>query len=155
MSTASDQALVREIISTCRYLVLSTTDGDEPWVAPLEYLCDDSLNFYFLSTDDSRHAQHIRRHPHVALAIFDTAQPEYTPELSATLRGIQVSGLAARLDADDHPDSVTAAIAALNPPMPPYSVFRVVPSAFYLPKLVNGVNTRVEVQMAPSSGPRG
>lgn len=148
MSTASDQALVREIISTCRYLVLSTTDGNEPWAAPLEYLCDESLTFYFLSTDDSRHARHIRQHPRVALAIFDTAQPDYTPELSATLRGVQIAGSAARLAAEDHPESVTQAIAALNPPMPPYSVFRVVPSAFYLPKLVDGVNQRVEVRMA-------
>jgi len=147
MSTTSDQDLVRELIAACRYLVLSTTDGSEPWVAPLEYLCDENLNFYFLSTDDSRHVQHILRHPRVALAIFDTKQPDYAPGLSTTLRGMQISGLASRLAAEDHPESVVQAIAALNPPMPPYSVFRIVPSAFYLPTVVNGVNKRVEVQM--------
>ncbi len=148
MSTPGDQALVREIISACRYLVLSTTDGGQPWVAPLEYLCDDALNFYFLSTDDSRHARHLRANPQVAVAIFETTQPDYTPELSASLRGVQISGTAARLATDDHPDPVKQAIAVLKPPMPPYSVFRIVPSAFYLPKVVDGINRRVEVRMA-------
>jgi uncharacterized protein YhbP (UPF0306 family) len=144
----ADRDLIRDVISKGRYLVLSTTDGTEPWAAPLEYLHDEQLNFYFLSTNDSRHAQHIGTNPAVALAIFDVAQPAYSPALTAPLRGVQISGSAAALSPDEHPESVDAAIAVLKPPMPPYRVFKVTPSLFYLPKVVNGVNQRVEVQIA-------
>lgn len=147
MQDTTDKELVREIISACRYLSLSTTDGNEPWIATIEYLHDDQLNFYFLSTDDSRHVQHIDKNPTVALAIFDTTQPEYSPEVSITLRGVQIAGSASRHAPKDCPESVAAAINALNPPMPPYSCFKVSPSAFYLPKVVNGLNERVKVQM--------
>jgi len=147
MPSTTDQETVREIISTNRYLSLATTDGKEPWVAPIEYLADDDLNFYFLSTGDSRHSGHIERNSTVALTIFDTTQPEYSANLSATLRGVQVRGSARRLSPDEYPESVVQAINALNPPMPPYSAFQVVPSAFYLPKLVDGVNERIEVRM--------
>lgn len=148
MKDTSDQDLVREIISTCRYLSLSTTDGNEPWIATIEYLHDDQLNFYFLSTDDSRHVQHIDKNPMVALAIFETTQPEYSPEISVTLRGIQVSGSASRCPPEDCPESISAAIRALNPPMPPYGCFKVSPTAFYIPKVVKGLNERVEVKMS-------
>ena len=147
MSSKSDRDLVRDVISNGRYLVLSTTDGTEPWAAPLEYLHDEELNFYFLSTVDCRHARHIRMNPAVALVIFDVAQPAYSPDLSAPLRGVQIIASAAKLSPDEHPERVVEAIEALKPPMPPYQVFKVTPSVFYLPKVVNGINQRVEVQM--------
>jgi len=147
MASPNDQQLVREIISSCRYLTLSTCDGSEAWAAPIEFLCDDDLNFFFLSTADSLHARHINRNPQVALALFDTDQPEYSPDLTASLRGVQVRGSASRLSTEDYPDDVAAAIDALNPPMPPYTVFKITPSTFYLPKIVNGVNERVAVDI--------
>jgi uncharacterized protein YhbP (UPF0306 family) len=148
MSSTADQELVRELIAKNRYLSLATTDGSEPWVAPLEYLHDDRLNFYFLSTDDSRHARHIEDNPTVAVAIFDTEQPSYSPDVSVTIGGVQIRASAKRLSAGQYPEGVAAAIAALRPPMPPYSVFQLVPSEFYLPKLRNGVNERVKVEMS-------
>ena len=148
MSSNNDQEMVREIISTNRYLTLATTDGADPWVAPLEYLHDGELNFYFLSTGDCRHSRQIEQNSTVALAIFETTQPEYSPDLSVTIRGVQIRGSARHLPPEEYPESVVQAIDALNPPMPPYSVFQVVPSAFYLPKIIDGVNERVEVQMS-------
>lgn len=148
MASVNDQDLVREIISSCRYLTLSTCDGGEPWAAPIEFLCDDQLSFFFLSTDDSLHARHIARNPQVALALFETEQPEYSPDLTADLRGVQIRGSASRLSPGDYPESMSAAIAALNPPMPPYSVFKVTPATFYLPKIVDGVNDRIEVELS-------
>lgn len=147
MASPGNQELVREIIANCRYLTLSTCDGVEPWATPIEFLCDSELNFFFLSTSDCLHAQHIDVNPQVALAIFETSQPEYSPDLTAALRGVQVRGSASRLSAEEYPEDVAAAIAALNPPMPPYTVFKIAPVDFYLPKVVNGVNERVAVEM--------
>jgi len=83
----------------------------------------------------------------VALALFDSEQPEYSANLTARLRGVQIRATATRLSPENHPESVAAAIEVLNPPMPPYSVFKVSPVTFYLPRIVNGVNERVEVKM--------
>ncbi len=63
--------LVRSIIREGRYLSLATTDGSDPWVAPVEYVADAALNLYFVSLHASRHAQHIDANPTVAVAIFD------------------------------------------------------------------------------------
>lgn len=147
MPSADNRELAREIISTCRYLTLSTCDGAEPWATPIEFLCDDELNFYFLSTVDCLHARHIDANPTVAIAIYDVEQPAYSPGATTPLRGLQVRGSASRLAAEEYPDTVVAAVEALKPPMPPYAVFQVKPLEFFLPKLVNGVNERVAVQM--------
>ena len=147
MTLQEDRELVREIVSSCRYLTLSTCGDGEPWAAPIEFLCDDRLNFFFLSTDDSLHARHIERNPKAALAIFETEQPEYSPGLTAELRGVQIRGSASRLSSEDWPEDVGAAIEALNPPMPPYGVFKVIPETVYLPRIVDGVNERVAVEM--------
>lgn len=147
MASSSNQELVREIITSCRYLTLSTCDGIEPWATPIEFLCDDELNFFFLSTEDCLHARHIDGNPQVALAIFETDQPAYSPDLTAPLRGVQVRGAASRLHAEEYPEGVVAAIAALNPPMPPYTIFKIAPAEFYLPRLVDGVNERELVEM--------
>lgn len=147
MATADDRELVREVITGGRYLSLSTTDGNEPWVAPIEYMHDDELNFYFLSTDDARHSRHIEANPTVAVAIFEREQPEYSPDFSGTLRGVQIRGTAKRLSPDEYPEIVTAAIDALDPPMPPYRVYRIVPRKFYVPRVEDGVNERLEVHL--------
>lgn len=59
MTDRSDRERVEDILRRNRYLVLSTTDGETPWVAPIEYLLDDQLDFYFFSVGDSRHARHL------------------------------------------------------------------------------------------------
>lgn len=79
MSTETDRALAEEVMGGNRYLTLATSDGGAPWIAPVEYLRDEAGNFYFFSTEASRHAQHIERNAAVAVAIFGPAQPEYPP----------------------------------------------------------------------------
>lgn len=140
------RALVDEVVEENRYMALSTTDGSEPWVAPVEYLFDDGT-FYFFSTTDARHAEHIDRHEFVAAAIYGPDQPEYAPDLTATLNGVQFRGSAWRMTRGGYPDAVVAAIDALDPPMPPYEAFAVEPDAVYVPLIEDGVNTRVEVDM--------
>lgn len=141
------EELIREIINENRYLTLATTDGTRPWIAPLEYMVDEDLNFVFFSTTDSLHVRHIENNAEVSVAIFDRAQPEYTPDVSTTLRGVQMKASARRLSEDEYPDAVKEAIAVLQLPMPPYGVFIIEPSAFFIPKIVDGINERVEIPM--------
>lgn len=140
-------ALVKELVRENRYLTLATTDSQSPWIAPLEYLVDDELNFYFLSLPSSRHARHLLSNDTVAVAIFDPAQEEYAPGITITLRGVQIEARAKLLPQDEYPSAVVSALEALRPPMPPYSVFKIEPLRFYLPTIENGVNDRIEVEM--------
>ncbi|MDX1646915.1 MAG: pyridoxamine 5'-phosphate oxidase family protein [Longimicrobiales bacterium] len=146
MSDETERAFVREILERNRYLVLSTTDGRTPWIAPLEYMVDEDLNFYFFSTGDSRHVRDLEKNETVAVTVFDREQPEYTPDLSARLNGVQMEAVAHRVDPDDYSEAIVAAIDALDPPMPPYEVFKVTPRRFYVPKIENGVNIRMEAR---------
>jgi uncharacterized protein YhbP (UPF0306 family) len=137
--------LVETVIEENRYLTLATTDGEEPWAAPLEYVRDEDGTFYFFSTETSRHARHLERNETVAVAIFGPNQPEYSPGTSAVLNGVQIRGRAGRLAEDEYPDVVDSAIEALEPPMPPYAAFEIEPLRIYAPVIEDGVNERVEV----------
>lgn len=147
MAETDYQELAEEVIEQNRYLTLATTDETEPWVAPLEYIRDNDGNFYFFSTESSRHALHIERNETVAVAIFDAEQPEYSPDTSTSLNGVQIRGRAKRLSEDEHPDAVVSAIEALEPPMPPYAAFKVEPLRVYVPVIEDGVNKRAEVDL--------
>lgn len=147
MAEEVDRAWVEELVARNRYLVLATTDGTQPWAAPVEYMADGDLNLYFFSPEDVRHVQHIGANDAVAVALFDREQPEYSPDASATLNGIQMECTAVKLSEDDYTEDIVAAIEALEPPMPPYAVFKVTPHRFYVPRIEDGVNVRHEVDM--------
>ena len=145
MQDGREWEFVQDLIERNRYLVLSTTDGQTPWVAPLEYMVDEELNFYFFSTDDSRHVRDLEKEERVAVAVFDREQPEYSPDLSTRLNGVQIEATAHRVDPADYTEATHGAIDALRPPMPPYQVFKIRPRRFYIPKIEDGVNIRTEV----------
>lgn len=147
MSDKADRSWVRELIQRNRYLVLSTTDGTEPWVAPLQYVVDEDLNFYFFSPEGVRHVRHLEANDAVAVVVFDRDQPEYTQEPFVNLSGIQMECTASRLAEDEYADVVVETIDALKLPMPPYAVFKIEPHRFYVPSLQNGVDVRYEVDM--------
>lgn len=149
MAGVNDRGRIEELLKRNRYLVLSTTDGNTPWVAPVEYLLGGDLDFYFFSVDDSLHARHIAQVDKVAVTVFDSEQPEYGPDVSVALNGVQIGGTARKLAESEYTDDVVAAIEALNPPMPPYSVFKIETQRFHLPKIENGVNVREEVDITP------
>ena len=143
-----DEAWVRNLIERTQYLVLATSGDDGPWVAPVEPLSDEDLNFYFFSTPDARHSRHIEAGGPVAAVMFDSAQPEYTPSLTANLNAVQMECSARRLDASEYDDAVRGAIEFLAPPMPPYEVYKLTPTRFFVPAIENGVNIRYEVDMS-------
>jgi len=147
MTERADAAWVRDLIGRTQYLVLATADGDGPWIAPVEPMADEDLNFYFFSTSEARHSRHIEDGGKVAAVMFDTEQPEYTPSLTANLNAVQMECSARRLDPSEYNEAVRGAIDAMEPPMPPYEVYKITPTRFYVPAIENGVNVRYEVEM--------
>jgi hypothetical protein len=59
-----------------------------------------------------------------------------------------MEAVARRVPQAEYTAGILAAIDALTPPMPPYSVFKIEPRRFYLPEIRDGVNIRTEVMMS-------
>ncbi len=131
MPSDNHQDVVRAVIDENRYLSLATTDGEKPWVAPVEYVVDDELNFYFVSLVTSRHVNHIQGNPLVAVAIFDSRQPSFTG------RGIQIDGRVSTYSDHENP---FVTIAGRDMPEdlsdfdPDYAAFKIEPQHFYVVK---------------------
>jgi nitroimidazol reductase NimA-like FMN-containing flavoprotein (pyridoxamine 5'-phosphate oxidase superfamily) len=86
-----------------KYMTLATADGDGvPWVSPVVYGCDASLNFYWASGLDARHSVNVRARPEAALSIFDPAQIP-----NSGVQGIYVEGAASELDGAELAAAVT------------------------------------------------
>lgn len=147
MTDSIDRTWVEELLERNRYLVLGTSDGDQAWVAPVEYMLGEDLTFYFFSPSNTRHAQHLKTNPSVAVAVFDQEQPDYTGDLTTNLNGVQMEATVKRLDPSDYTDDIRGAIDALEPPMPPYEVFHVEPTTWFVPWIEDGVNLRKPVDL--------
>ena len=147
MMQGNEREFVETLLKGNRYLVLSTTDGARPWIAPLEYMIDEDLNLYFFSMEDSRHVADIEKNGSVAVTVFDRDQPDYSSDLSAPLHGVQIEATARRVPAGEYNEAIVAAIEALRPPMPPYAVFVIQPKHVYVPMIENGINVRSEVRI--------
>lgn len=145
MASQTNRDLAKNVIEENRYLTLATTDGERPWVAPIEFIRDEDGTFYFLSSEDSRHAQDIARNGRVAFAIFSSSQPEYSGDANLSLRGVQFEGTARKLSTEEHPALIVSVFEALQPPTPPYAAYQIDVLRTYVPTIENGVNTRVEV----------
>jgi uncharacterized protein YhbP (UPF0306 family) len=143
----ANKAWVKALIKRNRVLVLATTDGDKPWVAPLEYMADEDLNLYFFSTTEARHVRHLEGNSAVAATVFDHKQPIVNATTTADLSGVQMECTATRVPPEQRTDAVSAAIDAFDISIPPYAVFKVVPHRFFVPRIENGVNVRHEVDM--------
>jgi uncharacterized protein YhbP (UPF0306 family) len=132
MQSARYPDLVREIVTENHYLSLATTDGDEPWVAPVEYAFDEHLNLYFVSLTTSRHARQLERNPVVAVAIFDSRQPAFTG------KGVQIRGRATKHSDTENPFVTVAGRSDMSLELSAYdadyAAFRIEPQEFYLVK---------------------
>lgn len=147
MGGSDDREFVKAVLERNRYLVMSTTDGSDPWIAPLEYMMDDDLNFYFLSTDDARHIRDLAKNEKVAVAVYDQEQPDYSADATFTLNGVQMEAVCRRVPEEDYTEAIQGAIDALSPPMPPYAVFKIEPRRFFIPRIEDGVNVRSEASV--------
>lgn len=143
----SNQDFVRELVKRNRYLTLATTDGVDPWIAPLEYLSNDDLNLYYFSPESAAHSRHLSDRGSVAFTIFDAVQPEYEPAPVMRIAGVQATAIAQKLEAP-FPALVNDQIEAWKLPMPPYAVYQVTPKRWFIPVIKDGVNDRLEVTMS-------
>ena len=87
-----------DLVFGASFLSLATSDADGvPWCSPLEYVCDEALNLYWVSKIDARHSENVRLNPRAAIAIFDSGQ---TPGVGL-LEGLYAEGRIAELDATE------------------------------------------------------
>lgn len=147
MEARHGRDFVESLLRRNRYLVLATMDESGPWAVPLEYMVDDDLNLYFFSTEEARHVRDLETRDRVAVAVFDSDQPDYAPDLTADLNGVQMVARVRRVPEDEYTEAIVAAIDALKPPMPPYAVFRIEPERCFVPRIEDGVNVRREVSL--------
>jgi len=90
-----ERALVTEIeafLGTHHVFTLATRAGDSAHAASLMYAHEDFV-LYWVSDPDTRHSREVEAHAEVAA----TVAPDYTD--FRAIRGLQISGVAARLTA--------------------------------------------------------
>ena len=75
-----------EMLKEHHTLTISTRDNASVWSATVFYVSDSNLNLYFLSSEKSRHIQHINMNPEVSATVYKD-QKDWEK-----LKGIQISG---------------------------------------------------------------
>lgn len=88
-SVHTDSALTKAaaFLKSVRTASLATADFNAlPHAANIQFLCDDSCNLYFLSSEKSQHAQHIAQQNRVAMTVYDH---DDRPHM---IRGVQMHG---------------------------------------------------------------
>lgn len=86
------------ILFESSFMTLATADGEGlPWAAPVEFVCDEELRFYWLSMADARHSENVRMNPWVAFSIYDCTQ---TPAVNA-VQGLYGEGPVEELPASE------------------------------------------------------
>jgi len=107
-----DQASLKS--SICRYLMrhttlsLATCHNNQAWSTDLFYASDDSCRLFFVSSDSTRHCQHITDNPQVSVSISG----EYTDW--TTIKGLQLDGVASLVPERDR-DAALATYMAKFP----------------------------------------
>lgn len=86
------------ILSATRYITVSTVDQKgKAWAAPVWYVTDDELNFYWWSPMVSQHSVNISHNPNVYITIFDSTVKE------GDGIGLYVRAVASELEEQDIP----------------------------------------------------
>ncbi len=68
---------IRKIVRSTRYLTISTVDSEgRPWAAPVWFVVDDQLHFFWWSPSSSVHSHNISANKDVYLTLFDSSVPE-------------------------------------------------------------------------------
>lgn len=60
------ESTIREYIPQIIHMSLATVKDNKPWVCEVHFSYDDKLNLYFVSSQETRHAQELIANPHVA-----------------------------------------------------------------------------------------
>lgn len=163
---------VTQLLFASSFMTLATADGNGvPWAAPVEFVCDEHLRFYWRSMTDCRHSRDVEVNPWVAFTIYDSTQRPgvnavqglygegpvevLPPEAFSTLRPSIARWIGWRdLDrAEPRPESAEP----LDDPDSPWRFYRVAPRQLYaLDPIVleegRLVDSRVPVDLSESFG---
>jgi uncharacterized protein len=60
------ETTIREYIPQIIHMSLATVKGTKPWVCEVHFSYDDGLNLFFVSSQETRHAQELIANPYVA-----------------------------------------------------------------------------------------
>lgn len=138
--------LAKDIIRKNIYLTLGTSDGKEPWTAPLFYAANEKNEFYFISKMGSTHIKHILKNPKISFAIFDSHQKE------GMGNGIQGKGIVVKLPENEIKQALkfykTTFIETKKESFTgkaPYRLFKIIPQKLYILDPDEQTDVRVEV----------
>jgi hypothetical protein len=84
------------LLAVNAYLTLGTVGPDgHPWTTPVYFASEDLQDFYWVSSQVSRHSRNLTAHPGVSLSVFDSTVPPYHG------RCLYAAGFATALSGDD------------------------------------------------------
>jgi uncharacterized protein YhbP (UPF0306 family) len=89
------EATIREYIPQIIHLSLATVKDNKPWVCEVHFSYDDGLNLYFVSSQETRHAQELIANPHVAGNIVTQHHK------NQKVRCVDFEGMATMLDGEE------------------------------------------------------
>ena len=67
-----------ELIATCPYLNVATSQHDVPWNSPLFAVPDEHLRFYWSSWIEAVHSKSIHANPNTFVTLYDSTRPRGT-----------------------------------------------------------------------------
>ena len=145
----NNSKLAKDILRSNIYCTLATASHfGLPWAAPIFYALDDNYNFYFISRPQTLHSRHIKINPHIALAVFDSHQPE------GTGNGVQIAGKAYELKKSEIKTSLKWYRSHFVPMQPEffmtktgYRFYKIVPEKFYILYPEAKEDKRIEVKI--------
>ena len=69
-------AVARDILDTCVYMTLGTSDaGGRPWVSPVFFATDQYRDFYWISSPEATHSRNLAERPELSIVVFDSQAP--------------------------------------------------------------------------------
>lgn len=99
----------RKIIATNHLMILVTSRGKFPYIAPSIYVVDEEYNFYFNARIGRIHAENIKSNKKAAAAIFDSTLS------SKEADGIQMAAIVTHLNEGDEQRVIDLIYCQLNP----------------------------------------
>lgn len=104
------------LVSTPVGTLATVDESGQPMAAVIYFMVDPSFNFYFVSKEKTRKVQNMRKHPEVALAVYDAALQTTVQVTGSVVEVTDVS----RFDTV-YKGIVEAAKATGSSPLPPIS----------------------------------
>lgn len=58
-----------DFLKSQKVVSIATQDSGSPWIANVYYGIDEDFKFYFISSKESKHSQHILKNPSIAFSV--------------------------------------------------------------------------------------